>query len=225
MTFDSFFSIYFSLSVPTRSARDRGLPKSLGWWRSDRPWPWYWPSRTTTPSSTCSCAIAWLTMENEHPSSWWTRRVAWPAASSCPDSPRSRTLVQARPCCRMRTSRHSSFLTRWKFTSSVPYRFAGTSARTSVQTQTPYSVHSTVTCYPPTIRRCRVPLSTVHRPRPWTYMHASVRLIPGTRGASAQDFTAGRPPPALPLEPALPPPLNRKPWASTVSSRWCPQAI
>jgi len=219
MTFDSFFSIYFSLSVPTRSARDRGLLKSLGWWRSDRPWPWCWPSRTTTPNSTCSCAIAWLTMENGHLSSWWTRKVAWPAANSCPGLPRSRTSVQARPCCHMLTSRHSSSRTRWKFTSSVPYRYAGTSARTSVRTPMPYSAHSMVTCYPPTIRRCRVLLSTVRRPRPWTYMHASVRPIPEMRGASAQDFTVGQPPPALPPAPALLPPMNRKTWASTVSLR------
>lgn len=163
--FDSFFAIYFSLSVLTRSARDHGLPKSPGWWKSDRPWPWYWRSKTTTPSSTCLCGTAWLTTANGHPFNSWTRRVAWLAASSCPDSPRSRTSVPAHPFCRMHTSRRSSSQTRWKYTSSAPYRYVGTSAQINVRTPTPYSALSMVICYLPTIRLWDQQ-STVHHPRP-----------------------------------------------------------
>ena len=132
----TFFHYYWTLlKTPTfykpihshsRSAKVHGPLKFLALWRSVKLWLWSWPSRTTIKSSTCWSVTAWLTTENVLPFNWLTKRAVSLDPSSCPSSPRLRTLVPVPPSYPMPTSRPSSSLIAWRFTSNVLSRFAGT---------------------------------------------------------------------------------------------------
>ena len=82
-------------------------------------------------NSICWSATAWPMTANGHPFNWWTRAAALRDPNSCHASPRSRTLVPPPPSCLTPTSRPSSSPIRWKFTSSAPFKYVGTSALTS----------------------------------------------------------------------------------------------